>query len=142
MGSLADLIVASSSDAPAIVASEYPLGTFKGVNVDGLDPLKLAALHSMFTGKEASDLLERYRPVAEASASGPWLVKFPDELVARLAKLAPQDYASTAAKWVCTEQLQGEGWSEQDAEQFLARVAYFAQTAAFEGKDVFLWIYR
>jgi len=34
MGSLADLIVATSSDAEAIVASEYPLGSFKGVNVD------------------------------------------------------------------------------------------------------------
>ena len=141
MGSLADLIIALSSDVPTIVASEYPLGTFKGINVDGLDPLKLAALHSLFTAKEFSDLLEQYQPVAEASASGPWLIKFPDELTTFLADIAPQDHASTAAKWASTDQLQGEGWSEQDAEQFIARVAYFAQTAAFEGKDVYLWIY-
>ena len=141
MGSLADLIIALSGDVPTIVASEYPLGTFKGINVDGLDPLKLAALHSSFTAKEFSDLLEQYQPVAEASASGPWLIKFPDELTAFLADIAPQDHASTAAKWASTDQLQGEGWSEQDAEQFIARVAYFAQTAAFEGKDVYLWIY-
>ncbi len=142
MGSLADLIIALSSDIPAIVASEYPLGTFKGINVDGLDPLNLAALQSLFTAKDFSDLLEHYQPVAEASESGPWLIKFPDELVEFLADIAPQDHASTAAKWASTDQLQGEGWSEQDAEQFLARVAYFAQTAAFEGKDVYLWIYR
>ncbi len=142
MGSLADLIIALSSDAPAIVASEYPLGTFKGINVDGLDPLKLAALHSLFTAKDFSDLLEHYQPVAEASASGPWLIKFPDELIAFLADIAPQNHASTAAKWASTDQLQGEEWSEQEAEQFLARVVNFAQTAAFEGMDVFLWIYR
>jgi len=142
MGSLADLIIALSSDAPAIVASEYPLGTFKGSNVDGLDPLKLAALHSLFTAKDVSDLLEHYQPVAEASANGPWLIKFPDELIALLADLAPQDLTSTAAKWASTDQLQGEGWSEQDAEQFLGRVIHFSQTAAFEGKDVFLWIYN
>jgi hypothetical protein len=141
MGSLADLIIALSNDVPTIVASEYPLGTFKGINVDGLDPLKLAALHSLFTAKKFSDLLEQYQPVAEASASGPWLIKFPDELTTFLADIAPQDHASTAAKWASTDQLQGEGWSEQDAEQFIARVAYFAQTAAFEGKDVYLWIY-
>jgi hypothetical protein len=71
MGSNADLIIALSSDAPAIVASEYPLGTFKGINIDGLDPVKLAALHSVFTAKDFSDLLEHYQPVSEASASGP-----------------------------------------------------------------------
>ena len=141
MGSLADLLIALSSDVPTIVASEYPLGTFKGINVDGLDPLKLAALHSLLIAKEFSDLLEHYKPIAEASASGPWLIKFPDELTAILADIAPQDHASTAAKWASTDQLQEEGWSEQDAEQFLARVAYFAQTAAFEGKVLFLWIY-
>ena len=141
MGSLADLLIALYSDAPAIVASEYPLGTFKGINVDGLDPLKLAALHSLFTAKDFSDLLEHYQPIAEASASGPWLIKFPDELITFLADIAPQNYASTAAKWASTDQLQEEGWSEQDAEQFLTRIAYFAQTAAFEGKAIFLWIY-
>ena len=142
MGSLADLIIALSNDAPAIVASEYPLGTFKGTNVDGLDPLKLAALHALFTAKDVSDLLEHYQPVAEASANGPWLIKFPDELIKLLADLAPQDLASTAAKWVSTDQLQGEGWSEQDAEQCLGGVIHFSKTAAFEGKDVFLWIYN
>ena len=141
MGSLADLIIASSSDVQAIVTSEYPLGIFKGINVDGLDPLKIAALHSLFTATDYSDLLEHYQPVAEASATGPWLIKFPDELTAFLADIAPQDHASTAAKWASTDQLQGEGWSNQDAEQLLAQVAFFAQTAAFEGKDVYLWIY-
>ena len=142
MGSLADLLLALSSDVPSIVASEYPLGTFKGINIDGIDPLKLAALHSLLTAKDFNDLLEHYRPVAEASASGPWLIKFPDELITLLANIAPQDYVSTAAKWASTDQVQEEGWSEQDAEQFFARIAHFAQTAAFEGKDVFLWIYR
>ncbi len=142
MGSLADLIIALSSDAPAIVASEYPLGTFKGTNVDGLDPFKLAALHTLFTTMDFSDLLKQYQPVAEASASGPWLIKFPDELIAFLADLAPQDFGSTAAKWSATDQVQVEGWSEQEAEQFLARAVNFAQIAVFEGKDVFLWIYN
>jgi len=142
MGSNADLIIALSSDAPAIVASEYPLGTFKGINIDGLDPLKLAALHSLLTADDFSDLLEHYQPVAEASASGPWLIKFPDELITLLADLAPQDHASITAQWASTDQVQGEGWSEQDTEQFFARIVHFSQTAAYEGKDVFLWIYN
>jgi len=141
MESLADLIIALSDDIPAIVASEYPLGTFKGINIDGLDPIKLAALHSLFTSEDFNNLLEHYKPVAEASASGPWLIKFPDELIAFLADLAPQDQDSTATKWASTDQSQGEGWSEEAAAQFLGRVVHFSQTAAFEEKDVFLWIY-
>ena len=141
MGSLADLIIAESSDAPAIVASEYPLGTFKGANVDGLDPLKLAALHSIFTDKVFSDLLEHYKPIAEASTSGPWLIKLPGELIAFLAGLAPHDYDSTAAKWASTVQAQEEGWALMDAEKFLGQVGYFAQVATFERKEVYLLVY-
>ncbi len=141
MGSLADLILAESSDAPAIAASEYPLGTFKGVNVDGLDPLKLAALHSIFTEVDFSDLLEHYKPIAEASTSGPWLIKLPGELIAFIAGLAPQDYTSAATKWVSTVQAQEEGLSVMEAEKFLGQVGHFAQVAAFEKKEVYLWIY-
>ncbi len=142
MGSVADLIVAVSGDALAIVASDYPLGTFRGINIDGLDPLKVAALHSSLTDKAFSDVLGHYKPVAEATANGPWLIKFPGELIPLLANLAPQDHPAVATKWAATDQLREEGWSEQDAEQFLARVVYFAQIAAFEGKDVFLCVYR
>jgi len=141
MGSLADLILAESSDAPAIVASEYPLGSFKGANVDGLDPIKLAALHSTFTEVDFSNLLEHYKPIAEASTSGPWLIKLPGELIAFLAGLAPQDYTSAAAKWASAVQAQEEGWPVIDAEKFLGQVGYFAQIATFESKDVYLWVY-
>jgi hypothetical protein len=141
MGSLADLIIAVSEDVPAIIASEYPLGTFKGINVDGLDPLKLAALHSLLTADDFDHLLEHYKPIAESSASGPWLIKLPDELIAYLADLAPQDHETTAAKWASTDQAQKEEWSEEDAVQFLGRLVHFSQTSAFEGKNVYLWIY-
>jgi len=141
MGSLADLILAESNDVSAIVASEYPLGTFKGTNVDGLDPLKLAALHLIFTDKDFSNLLEHYKPIAEASTSGPWLIKLPGELIAFLAGLPTQDYNSAAVKWASTVQAQEEGWSVMDAEKFLGQVGHFAQVAAFEGKEVYLWVY-
>lgn len=141
MGSLADLILAESGDVPAIVASEYPLGTFNGTNVDGLDPLKLAALHSIFTNQLFNDLLGHYAPIAEASKSGPWLIKLPRELITALAGLAPQDYSSTASKWASTAQAQQEGWSEIEAEKYLGQVVHFAQLATFEGKEVYLWVY-
>jgi hypothetical protein len=142
MGSAADLILASPTEASSIIASEYPLGTFKGVNVDGLDPLKLAALHSVCAARSLADVLPAYQPIGQASPRGPWLVRIPEELVVLLGRIAPPDQMSTAAKWCETDQAQEEGWPPEVADQFLGRLIPFAQTAAFEGQGLFLWIYN
>ncbi len=142
MDTLADLIVAGLDEAPAVLASEYPLGTYQGVNVDGLDPLKVAALHSRLAQREFDAVLVEYNPMAEASPSGPWLVRLPAELITALAGIAPQDIPEAAAAWATTEPLRQEGWSGQQAEKYLARVSHFARQAAFDKKEVFLCVYN
>ena len=111
MSSAADLILPAPGDAQAIVACDYPLGKFKGVSVDGLDPLKVAALHWVLVHKALKDILREYHPVAQASPEGPWLVRVPDELIAVLGKIAPTDQASVAAKWASSRQALEGGWS-------------------------------
>lgn len=142
METLADIIVAALDEAPAVLASDYPLGTYHGVNVDGLDPLKIAALHSCLAERAFDQVLEEYHPLAEASPTGPWLIRLPAELITVLAGIAPQDIPSAAAVWVTTEPVQQDGWSGEEAEKYLARVAHFARQAAFDKKEVFLCVYR
>jgi hypothetical protein len=142
MDTLADLIVAGLDEGPAVLASEYPLNTYPGVNIDGLDPIKVAALHSRLAERDFEELLVEYNPMAEASPDGPWLVRLPAELIAALAGIAPQDIHDAAAAWVATEPLREEGWSEPQAEKYLARVSHFARQAAFEKKEVFLCVYN
>jgi hypothetical protein len=139
---LADLIVAALDEGPAVLASEYPLGTYQGVNVDGLDPLKVAVLHASLAGRELDQLVPDYRPMAEASPSGPWLVRLPAELIMVLANISPQDVPAAAATWIATEPLCQEGWSGEDAEKYLARVAHFARQAAYDKKELFLYVYN
>jgi hypothetical protein len=141
MSSLADLIVANNSDAESVVTSEYPLGEYSGVNVDGLNPVHLAVLHAFTSGIEFNQVLKEYRPVAEASANGPWLIKVPADLIANLVNIAPQDQPSVAAQWVQVDKVRREGWTEQIAEAFLARLTHYAQIASFEGKALFLCAY-
>ncbi len=141
MGSLADLIVASSNDAEAIVASEYPLGSFKGVNVDGLDPLQIAALHSVLADKTLEELLGNYEPIAAGSDSGPWLVKIPEDLIATLANVSPDNQASIGNQWVTSDALQGAGWSEQDVAGYLAQLVHFSQVVSFDNTELFLCAY-
>jgi hypothetical protein len=141
MNVLADLILADSDDVADIVASEYPLGTFKGINVDGLDPPKVAALHALLSGKNYEELLSQYRPIARASPNGPWLVQLPRELIERMAGLAPHEHVPTALEWLRTDPLIGANWSEHDAGSMVSQVGYLAQTAKFEEKEIFLWVY-
>ena len=141
MGELADLVVADAGDAEAIVASDYPLGTYEGVNVDGLDPLLVAALHSILVDKPFSEVLGEYEPVAQGSPSGPWLVRFPVELIEALAIVHPENQPATAESWAATDQLREAGWTDQDAEAFIARLVHFGQLASFEGKQLYLCAY-
>jgi hypothetical protein len=142
METLADLIVATLDEGPAVLASDYPLGTFQGVNVDGLDPLKLAALHACLTDNDFNQVLAHYSPMAEASPSGPWLVRLPADLITTLAGIAPPDIPFAATTWATTDPLRQDGWSAEEAEKYLARVAHFARLAEFDKKEVFLCLYR
>jgi len=140
MGVLADLIVAEMADTQAIIASDYPLESYKGSNADGLDPLMLAELHALLTGQTAGELLAAYRPAAQASEKGPWLIRVPPEMVRSLADYPPQDHPALAAQWAACDRFQEQATDEQWAEQMLERVALLAQSAAFDGKELFLVI--
>jgi hypothetical protein len=141
MGVLADLIVADIGDMQAVVESEYPLGAYKGGNVDGLDPLMLAELHALVTGQSLQEVLAAYRPEAQASEQGPWLIHVPAAMVHQLADLPPQDHPALAARWVAGTRMQEQARDGQWAEQMLERTAFQAQSAAFEGKELFLVVY-
>lgn len=141
MSTLADLVLADSSDAQAIVASDYPLGEFTGVNVDGLNPLHIATLHALRTGGELEQLAEHYKPMAQGSAEGPWLIRIPGELIEQLPHIAPQDVPAVAKEWAAVGQPLADGWTQQTAEAYLAQLVHFARTAAFEGKELYLCAY-
>jgi hypothetical protein len=125
MGSLADLIVATSGDAEAIVASDYPL----------------AALHSVLLSKEITEVIGNYEPIAAGSDEGPWLVRFPEELIEALGKIAPDNQTSVGNQWASSGPLLEAGWTEQDAVGFVARLVHFAQVVSFEEKELFLCAY-
>ena len=141
MGVLADLIVADLGDMQAVVESEYPLGAYKGGNVDGLDPLMLAELHALLTQQSLQDVLAAYRPAAQASEQGPWLIHVPAAMVHQLADLPPQDHPALAARWGAGARMQEQARGGQWAEEMLERAAFQAQSAAFMGKELFLVVY-
>lgn len=141
MGSLADLVLATPDDIPDIVSSDYPLGSFKGTNVDGLDPLMLLALHSMLTQTPIDELVSQYEPIAQASEEGPWLIRIPSDLLEILANIAPHDMEAMAGQWVQTHQLRGSGWTQDDMLVFIEPLILYAQSIPGSAKELFLWTY-
>jgi hypothetical protein len=142
MAVLADLLVAEAGDIPSIVASDYPLGEYRGINVDGLDPLTLAALQADLFDEAFEPTVKKYLPVGEASPNGPWLIQFPAPMVTRLAEYSPPDYPPLVKRWLATDQVELSGWTQEQAERFVGQLVYLAQNAAFEGKELFLWVYN
>ena len=92
MGVLSDLVLASESDVERIGESRVPSQDFPGIDVKGIDTIKLGTLHSFLTGKDFDSLLPEYDPVLSVSEEGPWVFRVPGELAAALANLPDAEF--------------------------------------------------
>jgi hypothetical protein len=73
MGVLTDLILADEHEGKRIAESHYSLDEYSGIDVKGIDSVKLSTLHGILTGKTFEELFPQYDPVTEASEEGPWV---------------------------------------------------------------------
>ena len=87
MGMRVNVVVADAEDAGAIIESEKPVEEWKGFEANGLDQAKFAMLHALLSGELFDEALDECGPLYGASDEGPWLMKLPDDSVARLAEL-------------------------------------------------------
>jgi hypothetical protein len=140
MGVLTDLVIADEGDAMSIANSQYPLGQFSGIDIKGVDSVKLTKLHSFLSGTTFKELLIQYDPVAEASEDGPWVFILPTDLVDRLASLDEAGIASIATKWGNTEEFRLDKWSQSAVSDVLNRIANLARQASAQHKCIFAWM--
>ena len=87
MGVLSDLVIAPAGAAAAICRSTTPARDFGGVDIKGIDTIKLSLLHAQLTGEDVDSLLPAYDPIVSASDDGPWVFMLPVAFVQRLATL-------------------------------------------------------
>lgn len=140
MGVLTDLVIANEDDAMQIANSQHPLGEFTGIDMKGVDSVKLTMLHSILSGQSWKDLLSQYDPVAEASEDGPWVFLLPTELVHSLAGLDEPGIMNIADQWAKTEEFRLDNWSLEDVTAALRDIANLARQASDQGKRVLAWM--
>ena len=140
MGVLSDLVVAPAEEAERVAHASVPSREFGGIDVKGIDTVKFGMLHAMLTGRTFDDVLPSYDPVAEVPADGPWVFRLPEELVARLAALSPEERQAAGVKWAATEEFALSGWEEAAVSDGLVEICRLARQAADSRQALFLWM--
>jgi hypothetical protein len=162
MGLLTEAFIASEADVTAThFAGSGPGGLFPTVPAQRVDDLKLAALDALVTGQnvvapeqdpEASvrGIEERFVLVrnlgteAGNETQGPWISRFPDSLVARLAQLTPAEVARYGAAWANADEWRFEDPSMPekiaDIQRLFQEYCRLAAQAQAEGKHLYMWM--
>ena len=146
MGMLSDFVVANHDSGPAIGDTERPSEQWPCLEGwKGVETIKLSTLHFSITGQAASvddvvDLSATFELSGGNPDEGPWVLKFPAVVVSSIAGLTEETIGPIAAKWAETEELQMDGWSPEDAGQFISQLHSLASRTISEGKSLYLWI--
>lgn len=144
MSILTDFFVAEEADVAA-VAANGPLGHLPTVETNGVDPVKLATLSGIVTGRDYSldgafdQLLEEVQEVTTEGDEGPWVYVIPDELVAGLRSASPERLTEIAAKWAETDEWKLDGVPADDLRPLLDDLTDLARGAE-PPKHLYLWM--
>jgi len=140
MGLLSNLVVAPADQAERVAQSQVPSQEFDGVDVSGIDSIKLVTLHSLLTGQTIDELMPLYDPVVEVTDEGPWVFCIPADMATALATLNEDRKHDVARQWSETEEFILDDWSEEDVTAALNSICHEAKKATNKGESLFLWI--
>lgn len=140
MGVLTDIVMADPNDAQRVLDSDVPSREF-GIDVKGIDPVKLGTLYAVLTGTKYDPGFIG-EPVAASGDMGPWVMVVPGDLVKRLADLHSDRLVAIGAEWAKTEEFQPkyDNWSKQEVTDVLVEIARLCADATAAGKCVFMWM--
>lgn len=141
MAVLTDIIVAPTTEVPAIIA-EWP-GTKRWpvFETTGLDLLVLADLALALKRPIEATAIDEQTPAASADESeGPWLYVLPGGLRDSIAALGSSDIPAVADAWAKGEEAENRGLTTDIAERLLAQIQKLAAQARAEDKPLLLWM--
>ena len=137
---LTDLILGTKEELAAVDPEDVPINVLPGLDIKGTGLIELSTLYAIATGTAFDPALDSFPPVSgEESEDGPWVFRFPDELVEALSSATPADIKRIAMEWSQTEELQQSGWPEAEVAQRLSEMSAFALKARAAAKPVHVW---
>jgi hypothetical protein len=139
-----DFFVADEAEIASIVDSG-PAGHMPTVQENGVDPVKLATLNGIATGRDYSvdggfdQLSEEVEEVTSNGDEGPWVFAVPTALVAALRSASAERLAAIADEWARTEEWMHDGVPAGDIRPLLHDFADLARSAE-PPKRLYLWM--
>ena len=115
------------------------------IEENGVDPIKLATLNGIATGRDYSvdggfdQLSEEVEEVASNGDEGPWVFAVPTALVAALRSVGAERLAMIADEWAATEEWMLDGVPADDVRPLLHDLAELARSAE-PPKRMYMWM--
>ncbi len=104
MSILADFFVSTQEAAASYDPDSRPVSDV--ARLGGLIPIHLELLWAILQGREwDTDLMAEFEDLEESESGTSWLVRLPDDLVARLAQASANELIDARFEWAATEEL-------------------------------------
>lgn len=127
--------------AAGVAGSELALRQFSGVRLKNVDHVKLARLSEILGVMSVEDFLEMIGdPVATHPTSEDMALHVvPEQLLSALSALDQSGRRKAADAWNRTEELEMDGFSQEDARRVVQDLATLATKARQEGAKLYFW---
>lgn len=135
------IVSADEDEYVEIAASASPMKEWSGIEVPGLDTLKLATLHSLLTGDSLQAALDCYEPVhVDEGENQTIILRIDDELLSVLAELDEDAVEGLVGELAASEAYENESCDVDDVHSYLLALADLAQLAESQAQLLFVWI--
>ncbi len=133
---LTDLVFAAADEAWQIARTAVPWETYGGLDLHGIDAVKLGKLHGLLGGAD-TELAWAEEPAVYASDDGPWVYVLPATFVLRLAALDTAVLAALAGSWIRSEDF--DEWEPAAVRLALGEMVALAREAQAGAATMYLW---
>ncbi|QGW80399.1 hypothetical protein [Variovorax paradoxus] len=141
MGILSDFVIADTGSGVQIGESINPIDRWPTLQAKGVETIKLATLYCAISGKDYhNDLQKSFQLVGGDKEEGPWVFEFPGDILRCVARLDSSNLHGVAQAWQATEEVQMDGWSVDDASEFIRALSVHARDAVAAEKSLYLWL--
>lgn len=135
------IVSADEDEYPEIAASPSPMKEWSGIEVPGLDTLRLATLHSLVTGDSLQAALDCYEPVyVDEGVNETIILRIDGEFFDALQALDEDEVENLVAELAATEAYESESCDVDELHAYLLALIDLAQLAESQAQLLFVWI--
>lgn len=134
------IVIGDLSEAEAIGESLCPIDEWQGFEIKGIDLAKIAMLQAVLTGQTFDEAFDEYRPIVAASDEGPWVFRFPNALLAKLAGLNEEALEQVGEEVAATEEFEESGYPAEQVQAVLEELSDLAKICVSQDKAMFIWM--